>query len=171
MTVQEKISAAQPKSAIPDDMAMLRAAVELTRDISAARPGIYWPDMLVSAAAGYAGIAGAILLQGWTAWVAGAIASTCPGILLSRFATADGVAMAAMGTLAIAACWQRTLHGRSRQWLIVAGLMSGTAIAVNGSACLLLIPLGAWWAWMFWQRPEQRPTLWQACGRQSSLWP
>jgi len=74
MTVQEKISAAQPKSAIPDDMAMLRAAVELTRDISAARPGIYWPDMLVSAAAGYAGIAGAILLQGWTAWVAGAIA-------------------------------------------------------------------------------------------------
>ena len=74
MTVQEKISAAQPKSAIPDDMAMLRAAVELTRDISAARPGIYWPDMLVSAAAGYAGIAGAILLQGWQAWVAGAIA-------------------------------------------------------------------------------------------------
>lgn len=74
MTVQEKISAAQPKSAIPDDMAMLRAAVELTRDISAARPGIYWPDMLVSAAAGYAGIAGAILLQGWMAWVAGAIA-------------------------------------------------------------------------------------------------
>ena len=74
MTVQEKISAAQPKSAIPDDMAMLRAAVELTRDISAARPGIYWPDMLVSAAAGYAGIAGAILLQGWMAWVAGVIA-------------------------------------------------------------------------------------------------
>lgn len=74
MTVQEKISAAQPKSAIPDDMAMLRAAVELTRDISAARPGIYWPDMLVSAAAGYAGIAGAILLQGWQAWVAGVIA-------------------------------------------------------------------------------------------------
>ncbi|WP_374588774.1 fatty acid desaturase [Novosphingobium sp.] len=74
MTVQEKISAAQPKSSIPDDMAMLRAAVELTRDISAARPGIYWPDMLVSAAAGYAGIAGAILLQGWQAWVAGVIA-------------------------------------------------------------------------------------------------
>jgi hypothetical protein len=103
------------------------------------------------------------------AWVAGALASTSPGILLSRFATTDGVAMAAMGTLAIAAWWQRTLHGRSRQWLIVAGLMSGTAIAVNGSACLLLIPLGAWWAWMFWQRPEQRPTLWQAAALVTGL--
>lgn len=74
MTVQEKITAPQPKSAIPDDMAMLRAAVELTRDISAARPDIYWPDMLVSAAVGYAGIAGAILLSGWAAWACGAIA-------------------------------------------------------------------------------------------------
>lgn len=74
MTVQEKITAPQPKSAIPDDMAMLRAAVELTRDISAARPDIYWPDMLVSAAVGYAGIAGAILLSGWAAWASAAIA-------------------------------------------------------------------------------------------------
>ena len=74
MTVQEKITAPQPKSAIPDDMAMLRAAVELTRDISAARPDIYWPDMLVSAAVGYAGIAGAILLSGWAAWACGVIA-------------------------------------------------------------------------------------------------
>ncbi len=74
MTVQDKIAAAVPKSQIPDDMAMLRAAVELTRDISAARPEIYWPDMLVSAAIGYAGIAGAILLSGWPAWVCGGVA-------------------------------------------------------------------------------------------------
>jgi len=46
----------------PDDMALLRLAAELTRDISTARPAVYWPDMLVSAALGYAGIAGAILL-------------------------------------------------------------------------------------------------------------
>lgn len=53
---------------IPDDMAMLRAAVELTRDISAARGAIYWPDMLVSAAVGYAGIAGAVLFDNvWAA--------------------------------------------------------------------------------------------------------
>lgn len=53
---------------IPDDMAMLRAAVELTRDISVARGAIYWPDMLVSAAVGYAGIAGAVLFDNvWAA--------------------------------------------------------------------------------------------------------
>lgn len=53
---------------------MLRAAVDLTRDISAARPEIYWPDMLGSAAIGYAGLAGAILLDGWQAWAAGVLA-------------------------------------------------------------------------------------------------
>ncbi len=47
----------------PDDKEMLRAAVELTRDIATARPAIYWPDMLVSAALGYAALAGAILLE------------------------------------------------------------------------------------------------------------
>ncbi len=55
--------ASQPGAGTPDDMAMLRAAVELTRDIAEARPGIYWPDMLVSAALGYAALAGAIGLD------------------------------------------------------------------------------------------------------------
>jgi fatty acid desaturase len=74
MTVQEKIEPGPLKSATPDDMAMLRAAVELTRDIAAARPEIYWPDMLISAALGYAGLAGAILLNGWQAWICGVLA-------------------------------------------------------------------------------------------------
>jgi fatty acid desaturase len=60
----------------PDDKAMLRAAVELTRDIAEARPSIYWPDMLVSAATGYAALAGAILVQG-----------TLPAILLGLIAS------------------------------------------------------------------------------------
>jgi fatty acid desaturase len=46
----------------PDDKAMLRTAAELTRDISLARAVIYWPDMLGSAALGYAALAGAILI-------------------------------------------------------------------------------------------------------------
>ena len=46
-----------------DDKPMLRAAVDLTRDLMSARAAIYWPDMLASAALGYAGIAGAILLD------------------------------------------------------------------------------------------------------------
>jgi fatty acid desaturase len=74
MNAQDQITMTQPKSATPDDMAMLRAAVELTRDISAARAGIYWPDMLISAAVGYASLAGAILLSGWQAWACGVLA-------------------------------------------------------------------------------------------------
>ncbi len=71
MTAQEPIQLAAAASArsavrvaapaIADDKEMLRAAVELTRDISEARGAIYWTDMLASAALGYAGLAGAIL--------------------------------------------------------------------------------------------------------------
>jgi fatty acid desaturase len=44
-----------------DDKVLLRAAVELTRDIGTARPAIYWADMLGSALVGYAALAGAIV--------------------------------------------------------------------------------------------------------------
>lgn len=54
-------------AAIADDMDLLRAAAELTRDISTARPGLYWPDLLASAVVGYAALTGAILVQGWLA--------------------------------------------------------------------------------------------------------
>jgi fatty acid desaturase len=46
---------------MPDDREMLRAAVDLTPDLHFPRPEIYWPDMLASAALGYAAVAGAIL--------------------------------------------------------------------------------------------------------------
>ena len=55
--------AARPSRA-PDDVAMLRTAAELTRDINVARPVVYWADFLASAVLGYAGLAGAILLSG-----------------------------------------------------------------------------------------------------------
>jgi fatty acid desaturase len=61
-------------SGTPDDKAMFRAAAELTRDIAAHRPAIYWADMLGSALGGYAALAGAILLSGWMAWVSGIVA-------------------------------------------------------------------------------------------------
>ena len=80
MTVHEAIAVpaddGRIASGIPDDKAMLRAAVELTRDLAAARPAIYWPDMLLSALLGYAGLAGAILLDNpWAALASGAIAA------------------------------------------------------------------------------------------------
>jgi len=52
-----------PRAVIADDMAMLRAARDLTKDIAEANPRIYWPDMLISAALGYAALAGAILVN------------------------------------------------------------------------------------------------------------
>ncbi|MHA6318320.1 fatty acid desaturase family protein [Altererythrobacter sp. CAU 1778] len=55
---------------IPDDKAMLRAARDLTKDIAEARGAIYWPDLLISAGLGYAGLAGAILLANPVAAVA-----------------------------------------------------------------------------------------------------
>ena len=44
-----------------DDKAMLRAARDLTKGLGEAKPSVYWPDMLLSAGLGYAGIAVAIL--------------------------------------------------------------------------------------------------------------
>lgn len=48
---------------IADDMAMLRAAAELTRDINTPRPVIYWGDMLASVVLGYGALFAAILLK------------------------------------------------------------------------------------------------------------
>lgn len=44
-----------------DDKDMLRAARDAVKDLGEARGAIYWPDMLVSAALGYAGLAAAVL--------------------------------------------------------------------------------------------------------------
>ncbi len=75
MTVQDTIQPAPGLAGHPDDRAMLRAAVELSRDLGTARAGVYWPDMLMSATFGYAGLAGAVLLANpWTAAGAGVVA-------------------------------------------------------------------------------------------------
>lgn len=56
-------------SGMAEDRAMLRTAAELTRDLQTPRPLIYWVDFLGSAVAGYAALAGAILLP--TGWALG----------------------------------------------------------------------------------------------------
>ncbi|QFT78893.1 fatty acid desaturase [Erythrobacter sp. THAF29] len=59
-----------------DDKNMLRAARDLVRDLGEAKGSIYWPDMLISAGIGYAGIAAAILAENTlVAVMAGIIAS------------------------------------------------------------------------------------------------
>ena len=71
-TVREAAAAARART--PDDVAMLRTAAEVTRDLNPAKPWIYWSDFLASAVIGYAALAGAILLPGALAFAAGAIA-------------------------------------------------------------------------------------------------
>lgn len=59
-----------------DDKALLRAAVELTRDLGEAKAAIYWPDMLGSALVGYAALAGAILSSAlWLTVLLGVVAT------------------------------------------------------------------------------------------------
>ena len=59
------------KSRVADDMAMIRAAAELTRDLNAPNPWIYWADFLTFAILGYAGLflaldaARPIAVAGW----------------------------------------------------------------------------------------------------------
>lgn len=62
---------------VPDDAAMLRAAVELSRDIGEPRALVYWTDMVGSALLGYAALAAAILL----ASPAAALAAACVAVL------------------------------------------------------------------------------------------
>lgn len=56
-----------PKRRIADDAALLKAAAELTRELSTANPRIYWPDFLASALIGYGALAATIFAQsfGW----------------------------------------------------------------------------------------------------------
>src|SRR3546814_20719817 len=57
-----------PKSAIVDDMAMIRAASELTRDLVTPSARISWAAFLASAFVGYAGVVAAILAPS-TPWI------------------------------------------------------------------------------------------------------
>jgi fatty acid desaturase len=66
---------AAPRVAIADDRAMLKAAAELTRDLIAPKPALYWADLIASALVGYGALAAAILTAstGW-AIAAGVVA-------------------------------------------------------------------------------------------------
>lgn len=76
MTVHDPLVAAasRTRSAIPDDAAMLRAAADLTRELSTAKPSIYWPDLLASVLVGYIALAGAMLTDGAAMVVFGLVA-------------------------------------------------------------------------------------------------
>lgn len=58
--------AARPR--IADDKAMLRTAAEMTRDLIAPRPRVYWADLIASVVIGYGALAVAVSVSG-TGWV------------------------------------------------------------------------------------------------------
>ena len=87
MTMHQTISSKAPADASKprakredfqreDDKDMLRAARDLTKDLGEAKASIYWPDMLISTAIGYGGIALAIFTTNLAvAILAGLVAS------------------------------------------------------------------------------------------------
>ena len=67
-------SARAARERVADDVAMLRTAAEVIRDLNAPRPAIYWADFLGSAMLGYAALYLAVTLGSAWAVVAGAVA-------------------------------------------------------------------------------------------------
>ncbi|OWK28269.1 fatty acid desaturase family protein [Sphingomonas mucosissima] len=70
-------TSASPTARVPiaDDRAMLKAAAELTRDLNAPRPSVYWADFVASAVLGYAALGVAIVAGPlWLTLAAGVVA-------------------------------------------------------------------------------------------------
>src|SRR3546814_19842420 len=82
------VTASVPKSAIADDMAMIRATSELTRELVQPSARNYWNDFLASTFVGYWGIEAAILAPGeaWTldAAVISVVACFCAASFLQE---------------------------------------------------------------------------------------
>jgi fatty acid desaturase len=71
----ERSQAPARRAPIADDRAMLKAAADLTRDLTAPRPAIYWGDFLASVAVGYVALAIAIAATPlWATVLAGVVA-------------------------------------------------------------------------------------------------
>ena len=67
-----------------DDKAMLKAAADLTRDLNAASPAIYWVDLIGSAVLGYAALAVAIFASSTAVTIISAIVAIL-ALLVDRF--------------------------------------------------------------------------------------
>lgn len=73
--LREETAAKAARPAMPDDMAMVRAAAELTRDLNGANKAIYWTDFLGSALIGYAALFAAIMARSTGLMLAAALVS------------------------------------------------------------------------------------------------
>jgi fatty acid desaturase len=62
-----------PAQRIADDKAMLRAAADLTRDLNAPKPLVYWGDLIASTAVGYGAAAVAVLASSTALMIAAGV--------------------------------------------------------------------------------------------------
>ena len=72
---EDAAAAVTPRHRAADDKAMLRTAAELTRELNAPKPAIYWMDLIASAAVGYAAMAIAVTAAAMPVVVAAGIVS------------------------------------------------------------------------------------------------
>jgi fatty acid desaturase len=70
---ENSAAAKAARAGVPDDMAMIRAAAELTRDLNGASKTIYWTDFLGSALLGYAALFAAIFVPSTALMLAAAV--------------------------------------------------------------------------------------------------
>jgi hypothetical protein len=89
------------------------------------------------------------------AWVAGGLAVLTPAINQQMSLPTESVALAALGTLALASWAQAVIHGAGRRWLIAAGLCAGGALGVHYAAALLVPAVAGAWAWVAWRRADR----------------
>jgi 4-amino-4-deoxy-L-arabinose transferase-like glycosyltransferase len=114
------------------------------------------------------------------AWLAGAVVLMVPGVTNQMAAPLNDVALAVFTTLALAA-WQRAICHSERseesppasplrretlrcaqgdkEWLLVAGVMAGAALAIKYVALVLALAVGALWCGTFLRRAGQRGAL------------
>jgi hypothetical protein len=102
-------------------------------------------------AAGTILLAKPVLGNRW-AWIAGAVVVLTPGVNRNMAAPLDDVALAAFGTLALAAWWRGVMDDQGRRWLVPAGLAACGAVGVNPVGLLFVLAVVGAWAWTTMRR-------------------
>lgn len=120
---------------------------------------VHWEMGLLLAAASVL-LATPLLGRPW-AWVAGALVLLVPGVNHQMTSALDGVALAAMTTLALTAWWQAAINDEHPRWFVLAGLAAGAALSTQYAAVLFLGAAVPAWSWVALRWPERRVALGQ----------
>jgi hypothetical protein len=103
-------------------------------------------------------LAAPLVGPGW-AWLAGSLVVLTPAIHQQMSLPTESVALAAFCTLGFTAWCQAMLHGGTRAWFIVAGLMAGGAFGIHDAAAMLALTVAVASIWTARRQPEQQQFL------------